>query len=62
MEDVELHQAGIMASLKGHADWVIEADRNYRQVINLIGIDSPGLTACLSIAEYVFEEYVRKLW
>lgn len=58
--DVELHQAGIMASLKGHADWVIKADKKYPQVINLIGMDSPALTALFSIAEYVFEEHIQR--
>ncbi len=53
--DIELHQAGIMAVLKGHPDWIIERDARYSGMINLLGIDSPGLTACLSIARYVKE-------
>ena len=51
--DITLHQAGIRAKLKGHADFVIERSRAYPQLINLIGIDSPGLTASLAIARYV---------
>jgi len=32
---------------------VNEADRGYNNFINLIGIESPGLTASMAIAEYV---------
>jgi len=37
------------------ADFVIqgEADHGVRGLVNLFGIDSPGLTACLAIGEYV---------
>lgn len=31
-----------------------EKERGYPNFINLIGIESPGLTSCLSIAEYVY--------
>ena len=36
-------------------DFVIvnEADKGFTNFINLVGIESPGLTCCLSIAEYV---------
>lgn len=36
-------------------DWVIrdEGPRGYPGRINLIGMDSPALTACLAIARYV---------
>lgn len=54
-EDIQLHQAGIAAALKGHQDFVIEPDPKFPNCINLIGIDSPGLTSCLAIAEYVKE-------
>src|SRR5215813_255541 len=37
------------------ADFVIEHDPNRRAVIHLIGIESPGLTSCLSIAVSVVE-------
>ena len=49
-EDLEWHQAGMQARLKKHPDFVIEADHTHRGFINLLGIDSPGLTACLAIA------------
>lgn len=52
-EDIKPYTTGIMAVLKNHPDFVIERDAKFPQCINLIGIDSPGLTASLSIAEYV---------
>jgi len=56
-DDIELHQAGIMAVLKGHSDWVIERDPRFRNLINLIGLDTPALTASLAIGKYV-----RSMW
>jgi L-2-hydroxyglutarate oxidase LhgO len=37
------------------SDWIIQGpdDHGIPGLINLFGIDSPGLTACMSIAEYV---------
>ena len=51
--DISLHQTGIRAKLSGHYDFVIERDPVYRNMINLIGIDSPGLTSSLAIAQFV---------
>jgi L-2-hydroxyglutarate oxidase LhgO len=51
--DLELHQAGVMAVRKNGSDFVIERDPARPALINLIGIDSPGLTACLAIATKV---------
>ena len=49
--------AGIRSKIKGDGikDFVIkhEVDRGMEGFINLIGIESPGLTASLSIAKYV---------
>ncbi len=53
VEDISLHQTGIQAKLKNQFDWVISPDEQYPNCIQLIGIDSPGLTACLAIGEYV---------
>ena len=53
LEDISLHQTGIRAKLSGHYDFVIERDPLYKNFINLIGIDSPGLTSALSIAKHV---------
>ena len=54
-EDMSLHQTGIRAKLKDHYDFVIERDPKYPDLINLVGIDSPGLTSSLAIAKYVNE-------
>jgi L-2-hydroxyglutarate oxidase LhgO len=45
----------LQAKGKGFRDFVIrnEADKGLPGFINLIGIESPGLTASLSIAKYV---------
>jgi L-2-hydroxyglutarate oxidase LhgO len=52
-EDLELHSTGIRAKLQGRSDFVIERDAKDPRCINLLGIDSPGLTASLAIARYV---------
>jgi len=53
LKDISLHQAGIRAKLKGYTDFVIERDTRYSNFINLVGIDSPGLTSALAIAKHV---------
>ncbi len=55
IDDISLHQTGIQAKLKNQFDWVIEPDEKHPKCIQLIGIDSPGLTACLAIGKYVEE-------
>ena len=55
IDDISLHQTGIMATLKDHQDFVIEQDKKHPKCINLLGIDSPGLTCSLAIAKYVKE-------
>ena len=50
LEDINLHQTGIQSRILGNSDFTIEREGN---MINLIGIDSPGLTASLAIAKYV---------
>jgi L-2-hydroxyglutarate oxidase LhgO len=52
-EDLMPHQTGIQARLAGHQDWVIEFSHGERRCLNLLGIDSPGLTGSLAIAKYV---------
>ncbi len=54
-EDLLWHQAGIQARLRDYPDFVISADKSHPYFINLLGIDSPGLTSCLSIAARVRE-------
>jgi L-2-hydroxyglutarate oxidase LhgO len=51
--DLEYHQGGIQARLDGYHDFYIKPDRHVPQVIHLLGIDSPGLTAAPAIAKYV---------
>jgi L-2-hydroxyglutarate oxidase LhgO len=58
-EDLEPDMSGIRAKLQGPGepfrDFVIreESDRGRPGLVNLIGIDSPGLTAALAIADHV---------
>ena len=61
LEDISLHQTGIQAKLKEQYDYVIERDEKYPNCINLVGIDSPGLTACLAIAKHVEEILTENL-
>jgi glycerol-3-phosphate dehydrogenase len=56
--DLQLAYTGLRPKLvppSGHgiADFVIEPDREFPQVIQLVGIESPGLTAAPAIARYV---------
>jgi glycerol-3-phosphate dehydrogenase len=44
----------------GYADFVIEESSSHPQAINLIGIESPGLTSSLPIARYVVEMIAGK--
>lgn len=52
-EDLMPHQIGIQARLAGHQDWVIEFSEGERRCLNILGIDSPGLTGSLAIARHV---------
>jgi len=56
--DLQLAYTGLRPKLvppggKGIADFVIEPDSEFPQVIHLVGIESPGLTASPAIAEHV---------
>ncbi|MGB7433987.1 MAG: NAD(P)/FAD-dependent oxidoreductase, partial [Candidatus Acidiferrum sp.] len=56
--DLQLAYTGLRPKLvppSGHgiADFVIEPDREFPQVIQLVGIESPGLTAAPAIANHV---------
>lgn len=55
-EDLELHHTGIQARLPGAKDWVIARSSVDPRFVNLIAIDSPGLTASLAIAKHVVDE------
>jgi glycerol-3-phosphate dehydrogenase len=57
-KDLQLGYSGIRPKLvapgqSGIADFVIERDKEVPQVIHLVGIESPGLTASTSIALHV---------
>ena len=52
-EDLMWHQDGLQARLKGYPDFLIYPDSGYKNMISLLGIDSPGLTSCLAIARRV---------
>jgi len=41
-----------------HSDFLIQTEKDHqiRGLVNLLGIESPGLTSCLSIADYVMKE------
>jgi len=53
LDDISLHQAGVQAKLRNGFDWIIEPDERHPRCIQLVGIDSPGLTSCLAIANFV---------
>jgi len=53
ISDLKMDYAGNRAKLKIGNDFVIEKDHIHSGAINLIGIDSPGLTSSLAIAEYI---------
>jgi len=60
-EDLSPEMAGIRPKIQAPGsnakDFIIrnEEDKGFRNFINLIGIESPGLTASMAIAEYVEE-------
>jgi L-2-hydroxyglutarate oxidase LhgO len=65
-DDLSPDTSGIRAKLlysgKDRPDFIIksEEDKGLKGFVNLIGIESPGLTSCLAIAEYV-EDLTKEL-
>jgi glycerol-3-phosphate dehydrogenase len=53
-DDLKWAYAGIRPKHKGE-DFIIRLDRNTPPLVNLIGIDSPGLSASMAIARHVAE-------
>ncbi|KAK4234669.1 mitochondrial L-2-hydroxyglutarate dehydrogenase [Achaetomium macrosporum] len=49
----KLERHGAVAHGKGFVDFVIQKEDGYHGWINLLNIESPGLTSCLAIAEKV---------
>ncbi|MGE5344715.1 MAG: NAD(P)/FAD-dependent oxidoreductase [Acidithiobacillales bacterium] len=53
LADVQLDYSGIMVHLRGAADWIIRRDGEHPNLVQLLGIDSPGLTCCVEIGKLV---------
>ena len=49
----KLGKLGAVASGKGFQDFVIREEEGLKGFVNLLGIESPGLTSCLAIGEMV---------
>ncbi len=49
----KLSKAGAVNTGAGFQDFVIQEEEGFPGFVNLLGIESPGLTSCLSIAEVV---------
>jgi glycine/D-amino acid oxidase-like deaminating enzyme len=58
---VTLYQAGNMAKLLGSCDWVTEPDCHNETFWNVLGFDSPGLTAALPYGAHVAQKVIRSL-
>lgn len=54
-DDLSWHQSGLQARLRDYPDFIIEPDPSCPYMINLLGIDSPGLTSSLAIASRIME-------
>lgn len=52
--------AGVRAYSAGH-DFIVEESKAVKGLVNVAGIESPGLTAAPAIAKYVAEEIVGKM-
>jgi glycerol-3-phosphate dehydrogenase len=57
-DDLKWAYAGIRPKHKGE-DFIIRLDRAKPPLVNLIGIDSPGLSASMAIAQYVANLFSR---
>ncbi|MCB2226783.1 MAG: NAD(P)/FAD-dependent oxidoreductase [Desulfarculaceae bacterium] len=51
VEDLQPHQVGIQARLTNSPDFVVEFSPAEPRLLNLAGIDSPGLTSSLALAK-----------
>ena len=49
----KLGQGGAVNVGKGFQDFVVQEEEGFPGFVNLLGIESPGLTSCLAIAEMV---------
>jgi glycerol-3-phosphate dehydrogenase len=55
LDDLQVDFTGIMANLHEGSDFIIKRDDTHDNAIQLVGIDSPGLTCSLSIAKRVWK-------
>jgi len=55
----KLGKLGAVSSGKGFQDFYIEKEEGYDGFVNLLGIESPGLTSSMSIAEEVYRILYR---
>ena len=53
LADVQPDYAGIMVHLKGVTDWIVRRSEGHPNLLQLLGIDSPGLTCCVEIGKLV---------
>ncbi len=53
LPDVQLDYSGIMVHLRGVTDWIVRRDGRHPNLVQLLGIDSPGLTCCVEIGKLV---------
>ena len=53
LSDLEIDFTGVMANLAEGSDFIICRDGKHSDCIQLVGIDSPGLTCSLAIAKRV---------
>ena len=63
-QDLVASFAGLRADIEGRNDFIIEASRNMRGFINVVGIESPGLSSAPAIAELVsdiLKEVVKEI-
>lgn len=64
LEDLSPDQSGIRPKLQKPneptRDFLIneESSKGFPKMINLIGIESPGLTSCIAIAKYICKNYI----
>ena len=56
--DLQPHQAGIMARLKGHLDFVNGPDPKYENFYNSLGFDTPGITSAPAFAKFRVLPYI----
>jgi L-2-hydroxyglutarate oxidase LhgO len=60
-QDLIWHQAGLQSRLKGYPDFMILSDTNHPRFINLLGIDSPGLTSFMILSDTNHPRFINLL-